>query len=221
MIPSPREWEEIFALLRQSSGAGVTPSVTQIAEERPDPFRVLVSTLISLRTKDEITLAASLRLFAAADSPSALLALNEERIGELIYPAGFYRTKAKNLRRISALLIERHNGQVPRNRDDLLVLPGVGRKTANLTLGLAFGIPAICVDTHVHRIPNRLGWIYTKSPEESEAALEAILPERYWIEINTLLVAFGQQTCTPVSPWCGPCPLADRCERVGVERFRR
>ncbi len=220
MIPSKAEWEEIFARLRSSTGSAPTPSVTKIAEERPDPFRVLVSTIISLRTKDEVTIASSSRLFAAADTPQAMLSLSEEEIAALIYPAGFYRTKAGTLHRVSGLLIEKHAGRVPHTLEELLALPGVGRKTANLTLGLAFGVPSICVDTHVHRIPNRLGWISTRNPDESETALMAILPERYWIEINTLLVAFGKQICTPQSPWCGRCPLYSRCERIGVERSR-
>lgn len=220
MIPAAGEWEEIFTHLRRIAGTAPTPSVTRIAGKRPDPFRVLVSTIISLRTKDEVTIESSTRLFAAADTPAAILALSEEEIGELIYPAGFYRMKAGNLRTVSSLLIEKHEGRVPQTLEELLALPGVGRKTANLTLGLAFGIPAICVDTHVHRIPNRLGWISTRTPDESEAALAAILPEACWIEINTLLVAFGKQVCTPQSPWCGRCPLFSRCERIGVERYR-
>ena len=213
-------WEELIRLLRESAATAPVPSVTQVAESSPDPYRVLISTIISLRTKDEVTVAASQRLFQLADTPAAMIEQNSRKIAEAIFPAGFYRTKAATILTISRLLLEEHKGVVPRERAALLALPGVGIKTANLTLGLAYGIPLICVDTHVHRIPNRLGWIETRTPEESEVALMKILPQQYWIEINTLLVAFGKEICTPVSPWCGRCPLDPYCLRRGVERFR-
>ena len=210
-------WDEIIPVLRKAADNTQTPSVTEIAGTRPDPYRVLVSTIISLRTRDKVTLEASKRLFAVAPDCSALAALETEKIAQVIYPAGFYRVKARQLKRIAQELDGRG---VPSEKSELLALPGVGIKTANLVLGLAFGIPAICVDTHVHRIPNRAGWIETSSPEKSEKALEKILPREYWIEINTLLVAFGQQVCTPVSPRCGGCPLRAWCRRTGVVRFR-
>jgi len=172
-----------------------------------------------LRTKDQTTLDASRRLFAAAPDPAATRALTEEAVAALIFPVGFYKTKARQLKTIADLLA-RWNDEVPRTREELLELPGVGRKTANLTLNLAFGIDAICVDTHVHRISNRLGWIKTDTPEESETALEAVLPRRHWIEANELLVSFGQTTCQPVSPWCSKCPLTRDCPRVSVTRSR-
>lgn len=190
------------------------------ASDRPDPFRVLVSTLISLRTRDEVTFAASERLFKHAPDAESLAALPRQEIEELIYPAGFYRNKARDLQTIAARIVEEHDGQVPPTRAGLTAFPGVGRKTANLVLGLGFGIPAICVDIHVHRIPNRLGWVSSPTPEKTEMALMEILPEDYWIPINELLVGFGQQVCTPQSPWCSCCPLAAECERVGVERSR-
>ncbi|WP_319560026.1 endonuclease III [Marispirochaeta sp.] len=196
------------------------PSVTRIAGNGPDPYRVLISTIISLRTKDEVTIAASERLFSIADNPSRMVETAPSAIAELIYPAGFYRTKTDTILKISAILLEKYCGQVPDSICELLALPGVGRKTANLTLGLAFGIPSICVDTHVHRIPNRAGWIRTVSPEQTEDALMRILPKKYWIEINTLLVAFGKEICTPVSPWCSRCPVSEWCKQVGVERHR-
>jgi endonuclease-3 len=146
--------------------------------------------------------------------------MEPERIAELIYPAGFYRTKARNLRAIAEILVGEHGGSVPANREELIALPGVGRKTANLVLGIGHGIPAICVDIHVHRIPNRLGLISTRTPEQTELTLEALLPREYWIPVNSLLVRFGQQVCTPVSPWCSRCPLSDECARVGVTRSR-
>jgi endonuclease-3 len=166
-----------------------------------------------------VTLAASRRLFSLAPDPPALRTLSETQLADLIFPVGFYRTKARQILAIAGLL-ESKNDEVPRTREELLLLPGVGRKTANLVLNLAFSIEAICVDTHVHRIPNRLGWIDTRTVEESESALEALWPRRHWIEANALLVSFGQQICTPVSPRCSICPLRGQCRRRGVETSR-
>jgi endonuclease-3 len=210
-------WERFIKLAREGSEGVPTPSVTAVAEEKRDPYRVLASTIISLRTKDQVTIEASRRLFSAAPDLASLSELPEEKIAELIYPAGFYRVKAANLHKIGATLKEQG---VPSSKEELLALPGVGIKTANLVLGLAFAVPAICVDIHVHRISNRMGIISTKSPEESEKALEAILPREHWIGINTLLVAFGQRVCTPVSPHCSTCPFKSHCPRQGVERSR-
>ena len=176
--------------------------------------------MISLRTKDDVTLAASRRLFALGSTSAAIASLDRDAVAEAIYPAGFYRTKATNILEVCRIINSEHDGRVPGTLEELVDLPGVGRKTANLVLGLGFGIESICVDTHVHRIPNRLGWIRTAKPEETEQALMAILPRAYWIEINELLVGFGQTTCTPVSPWCSRCPLADQCARHGVDRTR-
>ncbi|MFP4483963.1 MAG: endonuclease III domain-containing protein [Spirochaetaceae bacterium] len=194
--------------------------MSEVAAARRDPYHVLVSTIISLRTKDQVTIAASDRLFHRAPNALSLAAMAEDEIAALIYPAGFYRTKAKNLREIARRIVGDHGGLVPDTEEGLLALPGVGRKTANLVLGLGFSIPAICVDTHVHRIPNRLGIIETKTPEQTEEALKESLPREYWIDVNGLLVAFGQQVCTPVSPRCSRCPLSAACRRVGVERSR-
>ena len=219
---SPAEWERRLGAIAEAVGTDFAASVNRIADAtaRPDPFRVLVSTLISLRTRDEVTFAASDRLLSRAPTAADLAALPEQTIAELIYPAGFYRTKAGNLRRIAATLDNNRGGAVPDTLEELTALPGVGRKTANLVLGLGFGIPAICVDVHVHRIPNRLGWIATRTPEQSESALMEVLPREYWIPINQLLVGFGQKMCTPQSPWCSRCPLAGECPRVGVTRSR-
>ncbi|HQT94566.1 MAG TPA: endonuclease III [Thermoanaerobaculaceae bacterium] len=200
--------------------AGVRPTTLAEVERTRDPFRLLVACVISLRTKDAVTAAASARLFAVAATPRAVAALPETRVAKLIFPAGFYNTKARQIREIARRIVAEHGGYVPGDRDALLAFPGVGRKTANLVLGLGFGIPAICVDTHVHRVSNRLGLVRTKTPEQTEYALEEVLPQRYWIEINDLLVTFGQQICQPVSPWCSRCPLAARCPRVGVTHSR-
>jgi endonuclease-3 len=196
------------------------PSVSEVARIDSNPFRVLVATMISLRTKDEVTSRAAERLLVRAPSAKALAALPVARIELLIYPAGFYRTKARSLRAAARLLLARHGGAVPRSMEELLALPGVGRKTANLVRNLGFGLPGICVDTHVHRISNRLGWVSTKGPEETEWALRGALPRRYWIAINEILVRFGQSVCTPLSPRCSECPAARWCVRVGVGRSR-
>ena len=215
-----RDWKSIMTALREVLAQYGLPSVSQIAALNADPFRVLVSTVISLRTKDEVTIHASERLLSLAPDPASLLALDEDAVARLIYPAGFYRTKAKNLVRIAAILMERHGGKVPPDRDILLSFPGVGRKTANLVLNLGFGIDAICVDTHVHRVSNRTGWVTTSTPEETEYALMEILMQEYWIEINELLVRYGQNVCTPVSPRCSLCGITEECERRGVTTSR-
>ncbi len=197
--------------------------VTTLAAEQDSsrsPFRLLVACVISLRTRDAVTAAASRRLFALADTPASLADLDESRIAAAIFPAGFSTTKAGQLRRIAAILRDEHAGEVPASEEALLALPGVGRKTANLVLGLGFGIPAICVDTHVHRIANRLGLAATATPEATERALAEVLPEELWIAINDLLVTFGQNQCHPTSPRCSDCPLADLCPRIGVNRSR-
>jgi endonuclease III len=196
------------------------PSVTEIAERSRSPFRVLVSTVISARTKDEVTGEAARRLFAKASTPRALSALSAKRIEVLIYPAGFYRTKAKAIRALSAKIAGEFGGRVPDTMEGLLALPGVGRKTANLVLTLGFGLPGICVDTHVHRVANRLGIIRTKAPVETEACLRATLPKGHWLEINDLLVTFGKSICAPVSPRCSICPVVRSCARAGVVRSR-
>ncbi|MFW5684715.1 MAG: endonuclease III domain-containing protein [Spirochaetota bacterium] len=214
------QWPRLVSALRAGLDPDSLPSVSQIARSHRTPFHVLVSTMISLRTRDEVTFAASDRLFRLADTPAAMLELDESQIADAIYPSGFYRTKARNILEASRIIRDEHDGAVPDSVDGLTALPGVGRKTANLVLGLGFGIPAICVDTHVHRIANRCGWIATKTPEATEYALMEILPKPYWIEINELLVHFGQQVCTPTSPRCSSCPISDQCERIGVTRSR-
>lgn len=176
--------------------------------------------MISLRTRDEVTLAASRRLFALAPDARSLAEATEAAIARTIYPAGFYRTKARNLRAVARRIIVDHEGTVPNTVEALVAFPGVGRKTANLVLGLGYAIPAICVDTHVHRIANRCGWVETASPEATEAALTRILPREHWIEINELLVSYGQRVCTPQSPRCSGCKFAGGCPRIGVVRSR-
>ena len=195
-------------------------TLTEVQASKRSLFHLLVSCVISLRTKDEVTHEASRRLFTLAGSPAELAALDETSIAEAIYPAGFYRTKAAQLKKIGLTLYTEHGGAVPADEGALLELPGVGRKTANLVLGLGFGIPAICVDTHVHRISNRLGLVSTKTPDATEKSLRRVLPENLWIDINDLLVTFGQNQCHPTSPRCSTCPLDDLCPRIDVVRHR-
>ena len=185
-----------------------------------DPYRVLIGCILSLRTKDEVSFPATERLFRKAATPAEMIRRRQATIEKLIYPSGFYRVKAGQILEISRQLLERYNGRVPDSIDDLLTLPGVGRKTANLVVTLGFGKPGICVDVHVHRIANRLGWIETGSPDESEAVLRKFLPRRHWIPLNELMVRHGQAVCRPVSPVCSGCPVAIDCLRVGVVRSR-
>lgn len=215
-----RRAERLIAAISAEVGAKPLPSVSKIAREKRDPFRILVSTLISLRTKDEVTELASRRLFELADTPETLGKLDVRKVERAIYPAGFYKTKARTLREISCRLVGEYGGRVPDSVDDLLAFKGVGRKTATLVVSLGYGIPAICVDTHVHRISNRLGLVETRNPAETEFALMDLLPRRYWIRYNELLVTFGQQVCKPLSPHCSSCPVRRSCPRRGVERHR-
>jgi endonuclease-3 len=213
-------WRRVFL-----AGQGAEePSVTAVSGEyngEPDkPWAVLVSTVLSLRTKDEVTAVTSRRLLEKAPTPQALTALGEQETARLAYPAGFYRTKAANLQKIAAILLEQYGGEVPASMDDLLALPGIGRKAANLILIEAFDMDGVCVDIHVHRISNRTGWAETATPEKTETRLREILPRRYWKRINALLVLYGQQICRPVSPFCSRCVIPEHCRRRGVEKSR-
>ncbi len=211
---------DVLRILRRHMPGWNAPVVTLIAAEKHDPFLVLIGCLLSLRTRDETTAVVAPRLFAAANTPYAMVKLTIDEITRLIRPVGFYRAKAYIVRDISRDLIERFGGQVPSTIDELLTLKGVGRKTANLVVTEAFGKPGICVDTHVHRISNRWGFVKTATPEKTETALREVLPRRYWLGYNALLVAFGQTLCQPVSPWCSRCPVARYCPRIGVKRSR-
>ena len=196
------------------------PIVTEMSNRERNPYKVLISTIISLRTKDEVTRRASERLYTLAETPGEMVLLDPEAIEKAIYPAGFYKNKALTILSVSSDLLERFGGLVPETIDELLTLRGVGRKTANLVVTRGFGLPGICVDTHVHRISNRLGYVRTRTPDETESVLRGKLPGQYWIEYNDLLVAFGQNVCKPVSPLCSQCPVHDHCERIGVTIHR-
>ncbi|HET8721691.1 MAG TPA: endonuclease III [Nitrospira sp.] len=208
-------------ILRREVRRWQEPVVGVVARESDrDPFRILISCLLSLRTKDKTTSEASARLFALGRTPFGLLKLSRRRIERAIYPVGFYRTKAKAIHAICRRLLAVYDGKVPQSIDELTTLPGVGRKTANLVVTVGYRKPGICVDIHVHRISNRWGYVKTRTPEETEYALRARLPKRYWITFNDLLVPYGQNLCQPVSPFCSRCKLVDMCDRVGVTRSR-
>jgi endonuclease-3 len=207
-------------VLRREAAEWNAPVLNLISAQEEDPFKTLIGCILSLRTKDQTTAIAAARLFSMADNPERVLAMDPGELEKAIYPVGFYRTKAGVIRGICRDLIQRFEGRVPDRIDDLLTLKGVGRKTANLVVTQAFHKPGICVDTHVHRISNRWGLVRSKTPEQTEATLRKVLPRRYWIEINALLVAFGQTICQPVSPFCSRCSLARRCPKIGVARAR-
>ena len=220
MPRTPAEIRRIVTAVTRTSRHWNPTAVGIVAQNSRDPFQVLISCLISLRTKDQVTAEASARLFRLGRTPRTILDLPERTIAQAIYPAGFYRTKARTIKEICRVLLARHGGKVPDDLDTLLTLKGVGRKTANLVVTVGFGKPGICVDTHVHRISNRLGIVKTRTPEESEAALRQSLPQRYWIPYNDLLVAFGQNVCNPISPRCSTCPVLTLCPQIGVGKRR-
>jgi len=196
------------------------PWLENMASMERDPFKILISCILSLRTQDRTTGKASERLFKLASTPKEMAGLPLREIERAIYPVGFYRVKAERIRDLSRQLVDRYNSRVPDDIDELLKLKGVGRKTANLVVTLGYGRPGICVDTHVHRITNRWGYVKTGTPEETEFALRERLPGQYWKEINGLLVAFGQGICRPISPLCSRCAINRYCAKVGVARHR-
>lgn len=215
-----REIHSVIRILRREAPKWETPIVTLMAQTYESPFRVLISCLLSLRTQDATTAQASRRLFAVADTPEATLQLSAKQIEKLIYPVGFYKTKAKTIRDICRTLVADYGGRVPDEIEELLKLKGVGRKTANLVVTLGYKKPGICVDTHVHRISNRWGYVKTATPEKTEFALRQKLPKQYWIEYNDLLVSFGQHLCRPISPLCSRCPVKKYCRQIGVTARR-
>ncbi|UNE35615.1 endonuclease III [Vermiphilus pyriformis] len=209
-------------ILRESTTSMALPTSDAMEQEYgvKDPYQILISCLLSLRTRDKVSIPVSIELFKYARTPEQMVKLPLEEIAQIIKKVNLYYGKAKNILKISKTLIEKYNGKVPADKDILLSLPGVGPKTANLVLGCAFDIPAICVDTHVHRISNRLGWVTSKKPEQTEEQLQKVVPIKYWIEINRLLVMWGQNICTPVNPKCSICPLSPLCPKIGVISHR-
>jgi endonuclease III len=208
--------DRIYKILEQEFSKYKAPIIDLIEMQTKDPFKILVGTILSARTKDKTTAEVTKRLFLVINKPADFDKYSIEEIEEMIYPVGFFRNKAKQLKKFPEVLKNKFNNRIPDEIDELVQLPGVGRKTANLVRTIAFKKPAICVDTHVHRISNRLGYVRTKSPLETEMALRKKLPKKYWINYNSYLVAFGQNHCTPRNPKCNSCPIFDECERVGV-----
>jgi endonuclease-3 len=199
----------------------IEPAATTIIKQYGrDPFLVIISCILSLRTKDAVSLAASQRLFEYGKTPAQLLSIPVQKIETCIYPTGFYRQKTKQIHAICAILLEKYQGKVPNTEEELLALPGVGPKTTALVLSEGFGIPAICVDTHVHRVSNRLGLVKSKTVAETEQQLKQLLPKKYWSEYNSLMVMWGQNICVPISPKCSICPLLPLCPQIGVTRHR-
>lgn len=211
----------LIATLQKVTSSMPKPAAQLIIQRYgKDPFLILISCILSLRTTDKVSYAASVRLFELARTPQEMIGIPEEKIAACIFPVGFYKKKAYTIKCISFVLLKQCERTVVPTKDQLLALPGVGLKTANLVLGYAYNIPAICVDTHVHRISNRLGLVQTKTPEQTEEALKKIIPQTYWIELNSLLVMWGQNICSPQSPKCSVCPLADVCAKVAVTKSR-
>jgi len=211
---------QVMDILRKEIERFKHPIVQALARRNPDAFKILVATLLSARTKDTITAQVIDKLFEKVNGPEDLIKMSEDEIARLIYPIGFYRQKAKFLKELSKIILEKYNGKVPDTIEELVKLPGVGRKTANLVVILAFDKDGICVDTHVHRIVNRWQYVKTRTPEETEKALREKLPRKHWKEINRILVTFGQNICTPVNPKCEKCPINNLCP-YGIQKLKK
>jgi len=210
---------EVLGVLREEIKKFTVPIVSEVAADR-DPYKVLISCVLSLRTKDEVTKKASLKLFEYADTANKMINMDEIQIQKLIYPVGFYKTKAKRIIEMSHRILDEYDGKVPDTIDELLKLKGVGRKTANIVVTLGYSRPGVCVDTHVHRISNRWGYVKTKNPIQTEFALREKLPQEHWIEYNDILVTYGQNVCAPISPKCSICPIDRYCPKIGVTKHR-
>lgn len=217
---TPRQFRRAWIQLKHQVRTLRVPWLESAASSERNTFRILVSCILSLRTQDKVTGEASERLFSLASEPATLASVAVSRIEKAIYPVGFYRVKAATIRDLSREIVGRFDGKVPDTIEDLLELKGVGRKTANLVVTLGYRKAGICVDTHVHRITNRWGLVKTKTPHHTEFALRETLPKRYWIELNGMLVAFGQGICKPLSPLCSACRIQMYCDKVGVTRSR-
>jgi endonuclease III len=212
--------DEIFSTLDKIVPTLDVPIIELIESQTKDPFKILVATLLSARTKDQTTAEVCKRLFKVINTPADLTKKSVAQIEKLIFPVGFYKNKAKYLKKLPTVLQEEFQGIIPETVDELVRLPGVGRKTANLVVAVAFKKPAICVDIHVHRISNRFGWVKTKTPFETEMTLRKKLPSKYWLKINWYLVAYGQSLCTPISPWCSLCSIKKYCKQKNVTTTR-
>jgi len=212
--------DRVLELVRETVKSYRAPVLERFNDEIKDPFWVLIPCILSLRSRDETTAVAARKLYQAAPTPEKILSIDPKKLEQLLFSTGFYRQKTKAVRRISQLILEKYNGRVPDTIDELLTLPGVGRKTANLTVTVAFNKPGICVDTHVHKICNRWGYVKTKNADATEMQLRKILPKKYWIKLNYWLVLYGQNICLSVSPLCSKCPVSSYCPGIGVKKSR-
>jgi endonuclease-3 len=188
--------------------------------DNPEAFKILISCLLSLRTQDKNTEIASRNLFAVADTPQKILKLPINKLEKLIFSSGHYKKKARVLKHVSEIILKEFKGKVPNKKEELLSIKGIGPKTANIVLAFAFGKKVLPIDTHCHRIPNRIGWVKTKTPEQTEKELGKILPKKYWIDFNGIFVQFGKTICVPISPKCSECPIEKYCKKVGIEKHR-
>ena len=211
---------KILEILMKTTRGMQLPSVSQIQEELRDPFKVLVSCILSLRTKDEITYPTSQKLFKIAKTPKQIAEMPLAKLKKTIKPVNYYKTKAERIKKIAQQIVKEYNNKVPDEFEELMKFKGVGRKTANIVITYGYGKDGLAVDTHVHRISNRLGWVKTKTPEKTEFALKRIVPKKYWYWVNELLVRHGQNTCTPISPFCSRCHVDKYCPKIGVEKRR-
>ncbi len=216
---SKQNISQVMKLLSKYYSSGDKTTLNRM-RRKPNPFKILISCLLSLRTQDKNTEKVSRQLFAVANTPEQILKLPITKLEKLIFSSGHYKKKAKTLKHVSKVLIEKYKGEVPNTKQELLSIKGIGPKTANIVLAFAFGKSVLPVDTHCHRIPNRIGWVKTKTPEKTEKELEKILPKKYWKEFNRIFVLFGKTICQPISPFCSKCPIEKYCKRTGVERSR-
>lgn len=216
-----KEINDVMKTLVRNKHKFITPALTEIAEQTEDPFQVLVSCILSLRTRDETTARVSKQLFSAARTPEKMAKMSAKEIRAIIKPVNYYKTKAKRIRKICQELVEKYGGKVPNDFDLLMKFKGVGRKTANIVMVYGFRGEGLPIDTHCHRIPNRLGWVKTKTPEKTEQALRAMLPKRHWLDFNDIFVQFGQNICSPVNPKCGECPISRHCQYYKTNRSKK
>ena len=217
--PNKKEVSKVMDILEKQFHFTKRTTLNRM-RKKPNAFKILISCLLSLRTQDKNTEKASNRLFAVADTPQEISRINTKKLESLIFSSGHYKKKARVLKEVSKVILEKYNGKVPDKKEELLSIKGIGPKTANIVLNFAFNQDVLPVDTHCHRIPNRLDWLKTKTPEKTEIELMKILPKKYWKEFNGIFVLFGRTICQPVSPWCSKCPVEKYCKRIGVKRSR-
>jgi endonuclease-3 len=218
--PNIQNIEQIMNILEKHFHYIERTTLNRMRKEKQDPFKILISCLLSLRTKDSTTESISESLFKIADTPEKIIKLPLKKLEKIIFSSGHYHKKALTLKHVSKEILERFNNKVPDKKDELMSIKGIGPKTANIVLNFAFNQPVLPIDTHCHRLPNRLGWVQTKTPEKTELALEKILPKQYWFEFNGIFVLFGKTICQPISPWCSKCPINNYCPKINVEKSR-